>query len=511
MGNARNAPSASAPLTQTVVDSRPGTTATVALTGGANPASLGAALTFTATVTGATPTGTVNFYDGTTLLGASALNGSAQAGLTISTLPSGWRAITARYMGDAHNAPSASTPPYRQTVRPRPGNGKLKVFILAGQSNMVGKGRVESGRNPNDLYGANIVGGLGSLRHMLNANPDKYGYLADTNNPTTSTVPGWRTMTNVWVTYWGESNAENRRGNLDADFGDYGGQGRIGPEYGFGLVAGSQLGDQVLLIKYAFGGKSLIADFRPPSSGGTVGPYYTGMVGRVHQVLNNLGAYFPGYTGGGYEIVGFGWHQGWNDLGEATAVYETNLVNLIKDIRTEFGVPDLRVSIGNTGMANGAGGTVLVAQMNVANPALHPEFAGTVATVDTRPFDYGQLLGMGTEGYHWFWNAESYFNIGESMGLAMMALLSPPTPVLSGSAITVTGGVPTITFATVSGFKYRLAYMNALTDTSWLPVLRVTPPDSAGWVLATSTSMILSDTNTVGELQRFYRLQAAAP
>jgi cellulose 1,4-beta-cellobiosidase len=88
---------------------------------------------------------------------------------------------------------------------------------------------------------------------------------------------------------------------------------------------------------------------------------------------------------------------------------------------------------------------------------------------------------------------------------------TPPPPELPGSAITVTGGLASFTFATVSGFKYRLAYMNALTDTSWLPVLRVTPPDSAGWVLATSTSMILSDTNTVGELKRFYRLQAAAP
>ena len=65
LGNTSNAPSASAPLSQTVVDSRPATTTTLALTGGANPSSLGAAVTFTATVTGATPTGMVNFYDGT--------------------------------------------------------------------------------------------------------------------------------------------------------------------------------------------------------------------------------------------------------------------------------------------------------------------------------------------------------------------------------------------------------------------------------------------------------------
>ena len=441
LGNTSNSPSASAPLSQTVVDSRPATATTLALTGGANPSSLGAAVTFTATVTGAMPTGTVNFYDGTAWVGASPLNGSFQASLTTSNLPTGWRGITARYLGDANNAPSTSASPRWQTVKPRPGNGKLKVFILAGQSNMQGKGQVENGRNPNNLSGPNIAGGLGSLRHMLAVNTNKYGYLADTNNPTTSTVPGWRTMTNVWVTYWSDSGGENRRGNLDADFGDGGGQGRVGPEYGFGLVAGSQLGDQVLLIKTAWGGKSLKVDFRPPSSGGTVGPYYTNMVGIVHRVLNNLGTtYFPGYSGGGYEIVGFGWHQGWNDIGESTREYETNLVNLIRDIRAEFGVPSLPFAIATTAMANASGDQLLLcaAQAAVANPVLHPELAGTVFTVDARPFDYGQLLGIGTEGYHWFWNAESYFNIGQSMGLGMMSLLSSPPAVTNAPATGIT-------------------------------------------------------------------------
>ena len=490
LGNTSNAPSASAPLSQTVADSRPATATTLALTGGANPSSLGAAVTFTATVTGATPTGMVNFYDGTAWVGASPLNGSFQASLTTSSLPTGWRGITARYLGDANNAPSTSASPRWQTVKPRPGNGKLKVFILAGQSNMQGKGRVETGRNPNNLFGANIAGGLGSLRHMLAANTNKYGYLADTNNPTTSTVPGWRTMTNVWVTYWSDSGGENRRGNLDADFGDGGGQGRVGPEYGFGLVVGSQLGDQVLLIKTAWGGKSLKVDFRPPSSGGTVGPFYTNMVGIVHRVLNNLGTtYFPGYSGGGYEIAGFGWHQGWNDIGESTREYETNLVNLIRDIRAEFGVPSLPVAIGTTAMANASGDQLFIcaAQAAVANPVLHPELAGTVFTVDARPFDYGQLLGMGTEGYHWFWNAESYFNIGQSMGLGMMSLLSSPPAVTNASAtgITAISAVLNATVAwpytpcnvsawwnTVNGGTNAAAWVNSAAAGSWANTTR---------------------------------------
>ncbi len=421
-GGAGSAPSTSAALVQTVVETR--TPTTITLASGANPSKQWRPVTFTATVTGGGATGSVTFSNGDTVLGSAPLNGTAQASLTTASLPVGWSAITARYAGDSSRAPAATTAPLFQSVDPPAGNGKLKVFILAGQSNMQGKGRVETGRDPNNPANTSFAGGLGSLRNMLNRNPSRYGYLADPANPVAGGNPGWITRADVGVTYWSDpGTGENRRGNLDANFGDTGGQGRVGPEYAFGLQVGSQLGDRVLLIKYAFGGKSLKVDFRPPSSGGTVGPYYTGMVARVNQVLASLSTYYPAYTGGGYEIAGFAWHQGWNDLGQTTAEYETNLANLIKDLRTQFGVPHLPVVIGNTGMANGSGGTVLVAQGNVANPALHPEFAGTVTTVDTRPFDFGEVIGMSSEGYHWNWNAESYFNIGESMGKAMVALL----------------------------------------------------------------------------------------
>ena len=98
---------------------------------------------------------------------------------------------------------------------------------------------------------------------------------------------------------------------------------------------------------------------------------------------------------------------------------------------------------------------------------------------------------------------ESYLNIGESMGLAMMALLSPPTPELSGRGVTVTNGLPSFTFPTVSGFKYRLVYKNSLTDHAWSP--GVWSATSIGAPLS------LSDTNAMGQPQRFYRLEAANP
>lgn len=409
------------------------TTITVARTGGNSPCKSGEAVTLTATVTGKAPTGSVSFYDGKTVLGSATLSG-AKATLTTNKLAAGWRQINARYTGDAANQPSTSTQPCNQTVSPPAGNGKLKVFILAGQSNMVGYGSVEKGRDPKNLKGESIPGGLGSLRHMLNTNPQKYAYLADPANPIEGGGPGWITRPDVWITYYGGSswelspNVSRRKGNLDANYGSDAANGSIGPEYGFGLVVGSQLADQVLLIKYAHGGRSLAGDFRPPSSGGTVGPCYTDLIGAVHKVLDNIAAEFPAHVGE-YELVGLGWHQGWNDRCSEPMVaeYEANMVNLIKDLRKEFAAPNMRVAIANTGMACAPSGpgSLIEAQGNVADPTRHPELAGTVATVDTRPFDYGELMGVNDQGFHWNFNGQSYFNIGESMGQAMMGLLQP--------------------------------------------------------------------------------------
>jgi len=281
--------------------------------------------------------------------------------------------------------------------------------------------------------------------------------LVDTNSLTSTTVPGWRTLTNVWVSYFTSgatpSMTEARKGYLDADFGDGSRQGRIGPEYGFGLAVGSQLGDPVLIIKTAWGGTSLVSAqanmWTPPSSGGTVGNCYTTMVAIVTNTLAHLNTEFTNFNynaTNGYEIAGFAWHQGWNDIGVSQASYETNLVNLIHDIRAEFGVPRLPVAIGITGMASASGNQLLIcaAQAAVANPVLHPELAGTVFTVDTRPFDYGLLLGVNDQGYHWYFNGQSQFNIGQSMGLGMLLLLASPPAVTNAPATGTTSNAATL-------------------------------------------------------------------
>ncbi len=472
-GTVGNSPSSSALLTHTVIETRAATTTSVARTAGASPSTYNAAVTFTATVNGSSPTGSVTFSNGTTILGTAPIS-SGSAVLTTRALPPGWNPISARYSGDASNAPSQNPTVLFHSVNPPAGNGKLKIFVLAGQSNMQGKGNVEIGRNPNNFNDTNFAGGLGSLRNMLNKFPNQYSFLADPANPVGAN-PGWQTRSDVRLVYWSGPEPSNanptspaRQGNLDPYFGNEGegpsnGNSLHGPDYAFGINVGSQLADQVLLIKYAFGGKSLKTEFRPPGAvaarGGVVGPYYTGMVARVNHVIANLNTYVPSYSGGGYEIVGLGWHQGFNDRVDPIAVaeYEANMTNLIHDLRTAWSAPNMLVSIGNTGMDNAPSGpgSLVEAQANVADPAKHPEFTGTVATVDTRPFDYGlSNSSTNNQGFHWHRNAESYYYIGDSMAKAMLTMLpannSLPaaasqtlsTPENTALPITLTGSDP---------------------------------------------------------------------
>ncbi len=89
---------------------------TTALASSANPSVYGQPVTFTATVTGSTPTGTVQFKVGGVNRGVPvALNGSGQASIVISNLPRGTSTVRAFYLGDTGFDPSTS-PKRFQTV-----------------------------------------------------------------------------------------------------------------------------------------------------------------------------------------------------------------------------------------------------------------------------------------------------------------------------------------------------------------------------------------------------------
>lgn len=311
----------------------------------------------------------------------------------------------------------------------------IKVFILAGQSNMVGRG--ESERGNGDVNGA-----IGSLRYQVVNDNANYGQLI--TNPASPATSPWVVRSDVKF-WWNRADIgagpNISKGGLNPQgFGS--GPQTFGPEYGFGWMVGDATSQPVLLIKTAWGGKDLVSNFRPPGAvaarGGVVGGYYIEMVEQVREILHNLSTEFPSAqhpefaaVGYRYQISGFGWHQGWNDSLStfASNEYEANMVSFITDVRAEFANPALPFSIGTTGMGGAATSgdrlTVVNAQINVANPSLHPELGGNVFTVDTRPLARTTEQSPTDDTTHWKNNGESMWLIGKGMGEGMVGLLSP--------------------------------------------------------------------------------------
>jgi hypothetical protein len=292
----------------------------------------------------------------------------------------------------------------------------LKVFILAGQSNMEGQGVA-------DLDGKDYNNGKGTLAQLLQdpAKASSFAHLRDEHGR-------WAVRDDVWVSYRREE-GPLLHGPLTIGFSVYGDSHHFGPELQFGWVMGDYFTNQVLLIKTAWGGKSLYRDFRPPSSGGQAGPYYTKMLAEIHEALDNLKTDFPAYDGGGYELAGFVWYQGWNDGCEPkTAVpqYETNLVNLIRDVRKELHAPNLPVVIGElTGPWVEAPAEWATLRKAQSAAAARPEFKGNVRFVETHDFvRKPEDSPNPSHGHHEFGNAETYFLVGNALGQGMKDLLS---------------------------------------------------------------------------------------
>lgn len=294
----------------------------------------------------------------------------------------------------------------------------LKVFILAGQSNMEGQAVV-------DLEGKDYNDGKGTLVKLLGdpAKAPLFKHLKDAEGK-------WAVRPDVWVRYKREQ-GPLLAGPLAFGFSVYGDPHHFGPELQFGHVVGDALESQVLLIKTAWGGKSLYKDFRPPSSGGEVGPYYTKMIAEVHEALAKLKTDFPSYDGQGYELAGFVWYHGWNDGVDpknAVPEYEQNLVNLIKDVRKDLDAPKLPVVIGEiTGPWAIAPPEWEKLRKAQAAAAARPEFQGNVVFVPTRDFVRKPEDSPNPgHGHHEFGNAETYFLVGDALGKGMKTLLSTP-------------------------------------------------------------------------------------
>ena len=284
----------------------------------------------------------------------------------------------------------------------------VRVFILAGQSNMVGAGQVRANADRN--------GGRGSLEWLVEAGSDapaeQYAHLVDEDG-------GWVERDDVLIWFLGRS------GKLAPGFGSN--ENTIGPELGFGHVVGDAFDEPVLLIKIAWGGKSLAADFRPPSSGGEVGPYYTELIEKTKQVLSEAEVLFPELEGRTLQLSGFGWHQGWNDRvnQQFNDEYEANMVNFICDVRRDLNAHALPFVIAETGMSGREEKHPRALSLMAAQKAAaeREEFEGNVAFVSTRDFWRPEDESPSRQGYHWNSNAETYYLIGDAMGEAMLELM----------------------------------------------------------------------------------------
>jgi len=299
-----------------------------------------------------------------------------------------------------------------------PANGKLKIFILSGQSNMVGYGQLK--------------GSPGTMQTYLKSNPKEYGHLVDKSGKNV-------VRDDVWIVNLSYAKSE-KMGWLTTGYG--GSDGHIGPEYAFGFRIGDYYEDPVLIIKSAWGGRSLYHNFLSPSSAeypvpvkdGDKGFQYAEVLRHVKQITGNLKKYYSGYKGRGYEIVGFGWHQGWNDRinQKAVDVYEKNMVNFVKDIRKDLGSAKLPFVIANTGLGgwNIQGSykqkveKLMTVQLALADAKKYPEFKGNVAGVETRDFQRTRAESPSRQDYHWFRNWETLYLIGKSMGDSMIGLVS---------------------------------------------------------------------------------------
>ena len=298
------------------------------------------------------------------------------------------------------HASATSKRPTKETIR----KVSTKVFILAGQSNMEGQGVVSM--NHPEFYN----GGKGNLEWSMkhSSSAEKMRHLKDDKK-------NWTAREDVQISF--KSQEKQRKGNLTIGYTGYGGNSHIGPELQFGHVVGDYFDEPVLLIKTAWGGKSLHADFRPPSSGGRVGPYYTKMIKEIHAALEELKHV-------DYELAGFVWMQGWNDMVASDAIthYADHLVNLALDLRSELGksqLPFIVGELGNGGPVQRDGNMTDFRQAQRSGAARIENAIFVETSAFARPKEESPNT---THGHHWFGNAESYFLIGDALARAAIEL-----------------------------------------------------------------------------------------
>ena len=294
----------------------------------------------------------------------------------------------------------------------------LKIYLLVGQSNMQGHAAERT------------------LAH-LGMDPKTVPLLKAIQNADGSA----KVHDQVWISSIDTSVESGvKEGKLTVGYGAGGREPKIGPELTFGITMQKHVGEPILIIKTSWGGKSLNTDFRPPSAGPyqfnekqienfkkrgkdvaderrkraeRTGVFYRLMLRHVRKVLGDIKRVYPAYDAkAGYELAGFVWFQGWNDMVDSGTyptrgqpgsydAYSKNIAHFIRDVRRDLKAPKLPFVIG----VMGAGGPIAKYspdQMRYAGihgefrkamaaPAKLPEFKGNVTAVFTENYWDGQL------------------------------------------------------------------------------------------------------------------------
>jgi hypothetical protein len=326
--------------------------------------------------------------------------------------------------------------------RPATHDRPVKVFILLGQSNMLGFGRPGPADSP------------GTLEYLIR-DKNRYPHLVDDAGK-------WTERKDVRFVH-----VMDKRGvpfdNME-EFSDLKNQwltvnGNFGPEIGFGHIMGHIHAEPVLILKACIGNRSLGWDLLPPGSeryefdGRTwagykdnpgswvegepkkpvawyAGRQYDADTAHAKAVLKNLKKYYPDYQGQGYEVTGFVFWQGHKDQNAAHAGrYEQNLVHLIRTLRKDFAAPEAKFVLATIAFdgqeLKGHGLTVANAQLAVSGETgRYPDFRGNVKTIDARPFWRDKSVSPSGQGHHYNHNAETYMEVGHALGWAMAELLT---------------------------------------------------------------------------------------
>ncbi len=321
----------------------------------------------------------------------------------------------------------------------------VKVFVLAGQSNMEGKA-------PNTL-----------LEHQATDSKTKelFAHLR--------VVDKWIERDDVFIKFL------DRHGPLTIG---YGSPGRTGVELEFGTAMGDHFQEPVILIKAAWGGHSLFKLFRSPSAGfptdefmqkeldqaqspvkqrneknGTTDPLptmddvkkdygssYRNMMSEVKDVQENYATLLPVLKVHKLQIAGFVWFQGWNDQYGAENEYQSNMEHFIRDVRKDLNVPNLPfviAAMGQNGSKPAEGAMLIVRNAQLAMNDV-PEFKGNVVAFRTdllvdkaaeelfptwrENTEQWKLVG-GDFPYHYLGSAIWFNRIGKAMADSMRELL----------------------------------------------------------------------------------------